>query len=177
MSHPILRSTNPLSDWSGQWGLCALRRGIQISMEAILACQPARSTEWLDCHPKSCELWRIRTGPIDVSGWCMIHTCYTQETSQTLLLGRCGCCMYGVGAASMAFAKHKLKNGSAENAKCCFASKEIWIAKKTSLQHHIIMENYHLNATIHLAPSLFSNPGEWLAEARSCSQPQLYLTR
>ena len=33
-------------------------------MEAILACHPARSTEWLDCHPKSCELWRIRTGPI-----------------------------------------------------------------------------------------------------------------
>ena len=25
---------------------------------------PARSTEWLDCHPKSCEVWRIRTGPI-----------------------------------------------------------------------------------------------------------------
>ena len=45
-------------------GLCALRHGIQISMEAILACHPARSTEWLDCHPKSCELWRIRTGPI-----------------------------------------------------------------------------------------------------------------
>ena len=33
-------------------------------MEAILACHPARSTKWLDCHPKSCELWRIRTGPI-----------------------------------------------------------------------------------------------------------------
>ena len=47
-----------------EWGLCALRHGIQISMEAILACHPARSTEWLDCHPKSCELWRIRTGPI-----------------------------------------------------------------------------------------------------------------
>ena len=45
-----------------QWGLCALRHGIQISMEAILTCHPARSTEWLDCHPKSCELWRIRTG-------------------------------------------------------------------------------------------------------------------
>ena len=47
-----------------KWGLCALRHGIQISMEAILACHPARSTEWLDCHPKWCELWRIRTGPI-----------------------------------------------------------------------------------------------------------------
>ena len=33
-------------------------------MEAILACHPARSTEWLECHPKSCELWRIRTRPI-----------------------------------------------------------------------------------------------------------------
>ena len=49
---------------STQWGLCASRHGIQISMEAILACHPARSTEWLDCHSKSCELWRIRTGPI-----------------------------------------------------------------------------------------------------------------
>ena len=38
-----------------RWGLCALRHGIQISMEAILACHPARSTEWLDCHPKSCD--------------------------------------------------------------------------------------------------------------------------
>ena len=46
------------------WGLCALRHGIQILKEAILACHPARSTEWLDCHPKSCELWRSRTGPI-----------------------------------------------------------------------------------------------------------------
>ena len=33
--------------WYPQWGLCALRHGIQISMEAILACHPARSTEWL----------------------------------------------------------------------------------------------------------------------------------
>ena len=51
-----------------QWGLCPVRHGIQISMEAILACHPARSTKWLDCHPKSCELhvWRIRTRPIPV---------------------------------------------------------------------------------------------------------------
>ena len=47
-----------------KWGLCAIRHGIQISMEAILAWHPARSTEWLDCQPKSCEQWRIRTGPI-----------------------------------------------------------------------------------------------------------------
>ena len=50
-----------------QWGLFALRHGIKISMEAILACHPARSTEWLDFHPKSCELWRIRAGPIVAS--------------------------------------------------------------------------------------------------------------
>ena len=36
-------------------------------MEAIFACHPARSTEWLDYHPKSCELWR--TCPI----WCTIR--------------------------------------------------------------------------------------------------------
>ena len=51
-----------------RWGLLASRHGIQISMEAILACHSARSTEWLDCHPKSCELWRIRTGP-----WHTLH--------------------------------------------------------------------------------------------------------
>ena len=49
-----------------RWGLCALRHGIQISMEAILTCHPARCTEWLDCHPKSRELWRICTGPINM---------------------------------------------------------------------------------------------------------------
>ena len=37
---------------------------IQLSMEAILACQPALSTEWLDWVARWCELWRIRTGPI-----------------------------------------------------------------------------------------------------------------
>ena len=46
-----------------EWGLymCALRHGIQTALETILA---ARSTEGLDCHPKSCELWRNRTGTI-----------------------------------------------------------------------------------------------------------------
>ena len=48
-------------DWP-KWGSCALRHGIQNSMEAILACHPAQSTEWLDWVAKSCELWRIRTG-------------------------------------------------------------------------------------------------------------------
>ena len=44
--------------------LCALRHGIHISMEAILPCHPARATESLDWVAKSCERWRIRTGPI-----------------------------------------------------------------------------------------------------------------
>ena len=35
----------PLHSAGLHWGLCALRHGIQISMEAILACHPARSTE------------------------------------------------------------------------------------------------------------------------------------
>ena len=30
------------------------------------------STEWLDCHPKSCELWRIRTGPIHLQKCSMV---------------------------------------------------------------------------------------------------------
>ena len=49
---------------SHKWGLHTKCHGIQISLEAILACHPARSTEWLDSNPKSCELWRILTGPI-----------------------------------------------------------------------------------------------------------------
>ena len=64
VSLAISRSTRSSFLIPAEWGLCALRHGIQISMEAILACHPARSTEWLGCHPKSCELWRIRTGPI-----------------------------------------------------------------------------------------------------------------
>ena len=48
------------------WGLCTLRRGIQNSMEAILAFHPAWPTEWLHCWlAKWCENWRIRTGPIE----------------------------------------------------------------------------------------------------------------
>ena len=53
-------------------------------MEAILACHPARSTEWLDCHPKSYELWRIRTGPILAfhleKGKSPIHASFPQLT-------------------------------------------------------------------------------------------------
>ena len=37
---------------------------IQNSMEAILACHPALSTEWLDWVATSCGLWRMHTGPI-----------------------------------------------------------------------------------------------------------------
>ena len=34
--------------------------------------------EWLECHPKSCELWRIRTGPI-----CHFHfTHHTQLSAE-----------------------------------------------------------------------------------------------
>ena len=47
-----------------KWGLCWLRHGIQNSMEAILACHPALSRDWLDWVAKSCELWQICTGPI-----------------------------------------------------------------------------------------------------------------
>ena len=61
-----------------QWGLCALRNGNQNSMEAILACHPALSTEWVDWVAKWCELWRIRTGPIYIRwGLCeyvIVHT-------------------------------------------------------------------------------------------------------
>ena len=32
----------------------------------LASCHPAWSTEWLDCHQKSCELWHIRTGPFTV---------------------------------------------------------------------------------------------------------------
>ena len=54
---------------TGEWfsystkrGLCALHHGIQ--MEAILACHPALSKEWLDWVANSCELWCNQTSPI-----------------------------------------------------------------------------------------------------------------
>ena len=62
--------------YSMRWGLCALHHGIQNSMEAILACYPARSTEWLDWVAKPCEGWRMRTSPIgQTSTWrsCPAH--------------------------------------------------------------------------------------------------------
>ena len=40
------------------------------SMEAILSCHPALSTEWPDWVAISCELWRICTGP--VLFWCWL---------------------------------------------------------------------------------------------------------
>ena len=49
---------------SKSWGLNALCHGIQNSMEAVLACHPALSTEWLCWVANSC--WRIRTSPIGV---------------------------------------------------------------------------------------------------------------
>ena len=45
-------------------GLCTLHNVIQISIEAILACHPALSTEWLDWVANSFELWRICTDPV-----------------------------------------------------------------------------------------------------------------
>ena len=63
--------------WS-RWGLCALRHGIQISMEAILACHPARSIEWLDCHPKSCELHDVfAQAPSVPFAWWTAHVGFT----------------------------------------------------------------------------------------------------
>ena len=34
---------------------------------------PARSTEWLDCHPKLCELWLIRTDPYEENSASLQH--------------------------------------------------------------------------------------------------------
>ena len=45
--------------------------------EAILACHPARFTEWPGWVGNSCELWRIRTGPIEhkaAKWWRAGHT-------------------------------------------------------------------------------------------------------
>ena len=60
---PALGSLESLTEvW--RRGSCVLRHGIQNSMEAILDCHPALSTEWLDWVAKWCERWRMRTGPI-----------------------------------------------------------------------------------------------------------------
>ena len=50
--------------WNDSTGPCALRHGIQNSTEAILACHPALSTEWVDWVAKWCERWCKRTGCI-----------------------------------------------------------------------------------------------------------------
>ena len=49
--------------WTKCWDLYTLRHGIQTLTEAILVCNPAPSTQWLDWVTKWCELWRICTGP------------------------------------------------------------------------------------------------------------------
>ena len=54
----------PLPNSRDKWGLCALRHGIQISMEAILACHPVRLSEWLDCNPKSCDYDAFAPAPL-----------------------------------------------------------------------------------------------------------------
>ena len=46
-------------------GLCALRNGIQTSMEVILKCHPPPSTEWLNWVAVLCEQRHNRTCPID----------------------------------------------------------------------------------------------------------------
>ena len=51
-----------------EWGPCALRHGIQNSMEAIFPYHPALSTKWLDWVAKWCERWRMRTGLINQQG-------------------------------------------------------------------------------------------------------------
>ena len=93
-----------------QWGLCALRHSIQISMEAILSCHPARSTKWLDCHPKSCELWRIRTGPIsrwqDTFAFTVILqslNCSLARRRRSVTMGEHAAAMYCVSLEGQGF--------------------------------------------------------------------------
>ena len=58
---------------TAQWARYTLRHAKQIAMEAILACHPGWSTEWLDWVANSCEPWRIHTGLIAIVGlaWCL----------------------------------------------------------------------------------------------------------
>ena len=53
--------------WLSDIGACTLRHGIQNSMEAILACRPALSTEWLGWVAISCEVWCMRTSSVPIS--------------------------------------------------------------------------------------------------------------
>ena len=71
----FLRSVSRLSHqaWNSahiQRCLHALCHAIQNSMEAILDCHPALSTEWVGCGwlAISCELWRLRTSLIETTG-------------------------------------------------------------------------------------------------------------
>ena len=50
--------------FDSQWGPWASHQSIQTSMEAILACHPALSTEWLDWVAISRILWHMHTAPI-----------------------------------------------------------------------------------------------------------------
>ena len=73
-------------------GLCALRYSIQVSMEAIMAFHPAKSTEWLDWAKKSCELWRNRTGPTVRACHSVRESCKysinTKRKSSKLIISR-----------------------------------------------------------------------------------------
>ena len=69
---------------SSKCGLCALRHGIQNSMEAILACHPALSVQWLDLAAKCCDLWRNRRSPI----WRQSHKGMRAKKTQSLSFSR-----------------------------------------------------------------------------------------
>ena len=56
--------TSTFSPWDkSQSGLCALRHGIKNSMEAMLACHPALSTEWL-AGWKNCVNYGVSHAPL-----------------------------------------------------------------------------------------------------------------
>ena len=76
-----------------QWGPCPLCHCIQNSMEAILACNPAGYTEWLDWPwaAISRELWRIHTGPIStelIAQGAVKKNCTNSHKKKNIF---CGC--------------------------------------------------------------------------------------
>ena len=62
LSNPGDREVHARFTHESEWGLCALRDGIQTLMEAILACHPARSTEWT-WMAKWCEVLQASLVP------------------------------------------------------------------------------------------------------------------
>ena len=95
-----------------EWWPCALRHGIQSSTEAILACHPARSTEWLDWVAKSCEWWCMRTGLIPkgrIATHSWIWTCdgNAQPKRKSQILLTC----YRLWLVLAECNRHRLKSG------------------------------------------------------------------